>query len=706
MDLSALMRLIKIKKIIKKSDSLLNCKVMKKQAAFFLECPGGKGKMLMSNKTVKILVFLTFFSFSCGLLLQATTFASEPSNAAVLPAQTLTVFAGSPLSSNIAASNGFSRWFSDFVYNYILNSKVIIGLLLIPIGYFCYRLIRHPFVKTKKTLIQEIPIDNNNITFTKEELDKYIKEKVQQRTKELKLANEALKRDIAKKPPLTEGNLQHRLKHLNCLYGLSELVEQPEMPLQQVFQKAAELICDTYEHPDITCVGIYFDGIHYKTQNFEKSEISQYTEIKVAGKKAGGITVYYLGPETQDDETLFTEEEHDLLHAVGARLGSFAGQKKAADRIKLFRYLVDRSNDCIFFVEPKWGRFLDVNDRACQTLGYTKDELLAMSIKAIEQSFVDDSSWQELVAQLQDENGLLKEGKYTRKDGTSFFVEISLNYVRQDNDEYILALARDITERKEAEQHQDELIEKLKVSNREVEKINQELKDFAYIVSHDLKAPLRGIKTLADWLSTDYSESFDEDGKEQMNLLLTRVGRMHDLIEGVLQYSRAGRAQEESIWVDLNQLIPDVIDILAPPENVKITVDSELPTIYCDKTRISQVFQNLISNAIKYLDKPKGTVKIVCIEDEDCWKFSIADNGPGIEEKHFDRIFRMFQTLTPKDEFESTGVGLTVARKIVQLYGGKIWLESKMEKGTTFLFTFPKQEKEQINERLTANTAC
>jgi PAS domain S-box-containing protein len=579
--------------------------------------------------------------------------------------------------------------------------------LLIPIGYFCYKLIRHPFVKYKKEeVVSEPTIDSKNISFTREEFQKYIDEKVQQRTKELEQANEALKRNVAKKPPAAEGNLQHRLKHLNCLYGLSELIEQPDMPLYKVFQNAAEIICDAYEHPETTCTGINFDGILYKSKNYEKSEISQYTEIKVAGKKAGGITVYYLGPKPQDDEVIFTQEEHDLLHAVGARLGGFAEQKKGEDRLNLFRYLVDRSNDCIFLIEPKWGRFLDVNDRACQTLGYTKDELLAMSIKAIEKSFVDESSWQDLVSQLQDQNDVLMDGKYTRKDGSSFLVEISLNYVKQDSSEYILALARDISERKEAEEQQAGLIEKLKDSNREVEKINQELKDFAYIVSHDLKAPLRGIKTLADWLSTDYADAFDKDGKEQMNLLLTRVGRMHDLIEGILQYSRAGRAREENIWVDLNELIPDVIDILAPPKNVKITMESELPTVYYDKTRISQVFQNLISNAIKYLDKPNGKVKIDCLEEDGSWKFSISDNGPGIEEKHFDRIFRMFQTLTPKDEFESTGVGLTVARKIVQLYGGKIWLESKVEKGTTFFFSLPKQQKEQVNEKLTANTAC
>jgi PAS domain S-box-containing protein len=674
-------------------------------SSFFL-IGRGKGKTLAICKRIKKFRFIVFFILSWALLNVSAVLAQDNNEYVLSPSSGINIFEKIPNSPHFLASSRFSRWLSDFFYDYIINPKIIIGLLLIPIVYFCYRLIRHPFVKSKGEIIEDPTVDNDNITFTRDEFNRYIEEKIQQRTRELETANETLKREISKKPHAENGNLQHRLKHLNCLYGLSELIEHTDMSLQQVFQETPELIRNTYEHPDITCVGINFDGIHYKTKNFEKSEISQYTEIKVAGKKAGGITVYYLGALSKKEEDVFTGEEHDLLHAVGVRLASFAEQRKGADRLKLFRYLVDRSNDCIFLVEPKWGRLLDVNDMACQTLGYTKDELMAISIKTIERSLDNDTSWQELLSQLQDEKDILIEGKYCRKNGSSFFVEISFNYVKQDKDEYILALARDISERKEAEQQQADLIEKLKESNREVEKINQELKDFAYIVSHDLKAPLRGIKTLADWLSTDYSDAFDKDGKEQMNLLLTRVGRMHDLIEGILQYSRAGRAHEESIWVDLNNLIPDVVDILAPPNNIKITVESELPEIYCDKTRIGQVFQNLISNSIKYMDKPNGRVKIDCIEEDKSWKFTIADNGPGIDEKHFDRIFRMFQTLTPKDEFESTGVGLTVARKIVQLYGGQIWLESRIEKGTTFFFTFPKQQKEPINEKLTADTTC
>jgi signal transduction histidine kinase len=258
-------------------------------------------------------------------------------------------------------------------------------------------------------------------------------------------------------------------------------------------------------------------------------------------------------------------------------------------------------------------------------------------------------------------------------------------------------LSKEIIVRKKAEQHKAQLLEQL-------EKVNQELKDFAYVVSHDLKAPLRGIKTIANWISTDYADKLDENGKEQINLLTNRVDRMHNLIDGILQYSRVGRIEEEKVVVNLNELVTEAIDMIAPPENITITIENELPTIECGQTRIMQVFQNLLSNAVKYMDKPQGRVEVRCIEEDGFWKFSVADNGPGIEEKHFEKIFQLFQTLAPRDETEATGIGLSLVKKIIEMYGGKIWLQSKVGEGTTFFFTLPKQEIDVKNANLEAST--
>ena len=270
-----------------------------------------------------------------------------------------------------------------------------------------------------------------------------------------------------------------------------------------------------------------------------------------------------------------------------------------------------------------------------------------------------------------------------RKDGSVFPMDLAVAETPLNGRRMFTGMVRDISERKRAEEQHARLLQ-------EVSSANEELTNFAYVVSHDLKAPLRAIGALADWLSTDYADKFNEEGKEHMRLLLSRVHRMGALIDGILQYSRVGRVKEVSVPVDLNRLLQEVIDLLAPPDNISITIDPSLPTIRIEPTRIQQVFQNLISNAIKYMDKPEGKIHVGCTDLGEQWQFSVSDNGPGIEARHFERIFQLFQTLAPRDRVESTGVGLSLVKKILEMYGGRIWMESEVGKGTTFLFTLPK----------------
>ncbi len=260
-------------------------------------------------------------------------------------------------------------------------------------------------------------------------------------------------------------------------------------------------------------------------------------------------------------------------------------------------------------------------------------------------------------------------------------------------------LRQEIAEREQAERQLAELL-------KQVDSVNKEMKDFASIVSHDLKAPLRGIKTLAVWILDDCADKFDDKAKERMNLLLERVERMYNLIDGVLQYSKIGQAEEKRVPVNLNEFVPELISMVAPAENIKITIENELPIVVCEETYMMQLFQNLLSNAIKYMDKPQGWVKIGCVEDAGFWKFSVADNGPGIEEKDFETIFKMFRALPVKEQFMGTGVGLTVVQKIVQLYGGRVWVESQIGRGSTFYFTLPKSRQEVVEANLQASSVC
>lgn len=231
----------------------------------------------------------------------------------------------------------------------------------------------------------------------------------------------------------------------------------------------------------------------------------------------------------------------------------------------------------------------------------------------------------------------------------------------------------------------------LEKANQDLGAVNKELQEFAYIVSHDLKAPLRAISQLSHWISEDYSEAFDDDGKMKMDLIIKRAKRMDGLIDGILRYSRVGRVREKEERVDLNILVTDVINNIAPPGHIKITIENELPVVLRDSIRLEQVFQNLIGNAVKYMDKDKGFVKVDCADEGEYWECSVSDNGPGIDKKYHDRIFQIFQTLTPRDSYESTGIGLTLVKKIISLYGGSVRVASEVGKGSTFVFTIPKK---------------
>ncbi|PRC93463.1 sensor histidine kinase [Solimicrobium silvestre] len=284
--------------------------------------------------------------------------------------------------------------------------------------------------------------------------------------------------------------------------------------------------------------------------------------------------------------------------------------------------------------------------------------------------------------------GIGREVVGLRKDGTVFPMDLSIAEMQIGKRRMFTGIVRDISERKLAEEKNTRLMQ-------EISSANEELTSFAYVVSHDLKAPLRAIGSLADWLSTDYADKFDDEGREHMRLLISRVHRMGGLIDGILQYSRIGRIKETVVEVDLNRVVAEVIDLLAPPSSITVTVDA-LPKIKIEPTRIEQIFQNLISNAIKYMDKPDGKIHVgFSGADKDNWQFSVTDNGPGIEPRHFERIFQLFQTLAPRDRIESTGVGLALMKKSVEMYGGKVTLESTPGTGSIFSFTLRKHPKNQ-----------
>ncbi len=241
---------------------------------------------------------------------------------------------------------------------------------------------------------------------------------------------------------------------------------------------------------------------------------------------------------------------------------------------------------------------------------------------------------------------------------------------------YAILAAIDITERQEIQ--------------AELEERNRELDNFVYIVSHDLKAPLRGISNLSQWIEDDLEGSLTPETQEQMTLLRSRVNRMAATIDGLLDYARIGRTTETIELVSVSELLAETIDSLAPPPSFKLVISPPLPTFKTNRLLLSQVFANLISNSIKHHDRSDGKIYISSEECGDSYRFIVADDGPGIDSDHHDKIFTIFQAVKPKENSDSTGIGLSIVKKIVETSGGTIQLESSIGKGATFSFTWPK----------------
>ncbi len=255
----------------------------------------------------------------------------------------------------------------------------------------------------------------------------------------------------------------------------------------------------------------------------------------------------------------------------------------------------------------------------------------------------------------------------------------------------MIALQVEANERKKAEEALAKANESLADSVRDLQRSNKELQDFAHVTAHDLKAPLRGIGTLADWITSDYADRLDEQGKQNLGMLKGRVSRMSELIDSILHYSEIGRTAQRIDRVDVNALLAEIVGRLTVPPHIRITIARDLPTIVSERVRLAQIFYHLIDNALKYMDKPEGLIEVGYARIDGFLRFHVSDNGPGIHRKYFQKVFQMFQTLTRRDERESMGIGLAVVKKIVELYDGNVWIESEMGKGTTFYFTLPEQ---------------
>lgn len=255
------------------------------------------------------------------------------------------------------------------------------------------------------------------------------------------------------------------------------------------------------------------------------------------------------------------------------------------------------------------------------------------------------------------------------------------NYDIQGNLIGSIGIHLDITAQKALEKQKENLL-------IDLAKTNKELEDYAQIVSHDLKSPLRSMNSLISWIKEENEGGFEEQTMKYFSLMEHKVEKMDHLIEGILTYSKIDKEASRGEKVNTNDIIKGIIDMIHVPEHIKVTINNPLPVIKADRFRIQQLFQNLIGNAVNYIDKEKGLVEIACEEFASHYVFSVADNGVGMPKEIHGKIFETFKAYTTSKH--STGLGLSIVKKIVLFYKGEIWLESEEGKGTTFYVKLKK----------------
>ena len=367
--------------------------------------------------------------------------------------------------------------------------------------------------------------------------------------------------------------------------------------------------------------------------------------------------------------------------------------RDSKDSAAKYRGLLEAAPDAMLVVNQA-GEVVLLNVRAEKQFGYRRDELVGQQVKnVIPEGFVErllavgTGSTTEALAQ-QIGTGIELSGRC--KDGSEFPVEIMMSPLESAEGILVTAAIRDITERKKSEEHLLKTVGELKRSN-------DELQQFAYVSSHDLQEPLRMVSSYTQLLAKRYKGRLDSDADEFITFAVDGCNRMQGLIQDLLAYSRAGTNGKALCKVSGEDVLQKALTDLRMTikQSGAVVTHDTLPAVRADETQLTQVFQNLIGNAIKYRSAEVPRVHVSATRNGgNEWTFSVRDNGLGIDPQYFERIFILFQRLHGRDEFEGTGIGLAICKKILERLGGRIWVESQPEKGSTFYFALPETEGE------------
>ena len=417
----------------------------------------------------------------------------------------------------------------------------------------------------------------------------------------------------------------------------------------------------------------YIDVIEIKNK-LRKTGVNDSYEVEVFNKK--GEKRHWLISAAPNYDI-----NGEIVGSIGIHL-DITEKKQQEEQLYLLSLIAEKNINAVV-ISDRDGKIEWVNASFEIMSGFTNEELMGKKPGPLLQGAETNP---ETIAYLK---GQISKGlpfnceiiNYTKK-GEKYWVRIQGQALYNAKGELIkyFAISEDITNQKLLESQREELI-------IDLAKTNKELDDYAQIVSHDLKSPLQSIHSLISWIKEDNEKEFNPQTLEYLSMIEHKVEKMDHLIDGILTYSKIDKGGVVLENVNTHHIIQGIIDIIYIPENVTITIKNELPVLKADRYRIQQLFQNLIGNAVNYIECNPGFVEVASQEFDKHYIFSIKDNGVGIDKKNHNKIFNTFQSFTSNQN--STGIGLSIVKKIIEAYKGEIWLESELGVGTTFFIKLP-----------------
>jgi PAS domain S-box-containing protein len=441
--------------------------------------------------------------------------------------------------------------------------------------------------------------------------------------------------------------------------------------------------------------------IHKEDEPLIKEKI----ELLSSGKTKNDITInrnctkdnkiryveWYNSVITDEDENVISI--FSLAHDVTARVMS----EKWLAKEKKFNDSIINSLPGIFYIVGQDGRFINWNKNLEEKTGYSKKEIRKMYLLDLFPETKRDQIASNIYTVY--EAGIVKlEAPIQTKSTELLPHQFTFNLLQEENEQMLIGVGFDISDKIKKEELMSKLNIELQEQTKALAESNQDLEQFAYIVSHDLQEPLRMVTGFLTLIEKKFGSALGEDGGKYIAFAVDGAERMKNLINDLLNFSRVGKDNGEFRDVSIEEIIDNSLILLRQSleESEAVILKDSLPQIRGNEIMLKQLFQNLIGNALKYKKKDaKPVVRITCRDMKGEWLFAINDNGIGIDEKNFERIFLVFQRLHAKKEYSGTGIGLAICKKIVEKHNGKIWVESENGDGSTFYFSIPKKLKQK-----------